>query len=106
MDDEKTPLVSIIIVNFNGKHHLEKCLPSLNAIDYSNVETILVDNNSTDGSIEFVEKSFSSIKITKLDKQRRDYITDQLVEGQDNTLDAAILKIIREQAAEKNYEFE
>ena len=66
--NETTPLVSVIIVNYNGKHHLEKCLPSLNAIDYSNVETILVDNNSTDGSIEFVEKSFSSIKITKLDK--------------------------------------
>jgi len=66
--DEKTPLVSVIIVNYNGKHHLEKCLPSLNAIDYSNVETILVDHNSTDGSIEFLEKSFPSIKITKLDK--------------------------------------
>ena len=65
---KKNPLVSVIIVNYNGKHHLEKCLPSLNAIDYTNVETILVDNNSTDGSIEFVEKSFSSIKITKLDK--------------------------------------
>jgi len=45
-------------------------------------------------------------EINELDKQRRDYITDQLVEGQDNTLDAAMLKIIREQAAEKNYEFE
>jgi hypothetical protein len=45
-------------------------------------------------------------KIIKLDKQRRDYITDQLVEGQDNTLDAAMLKIIREQAADKNYKFE
>ncbi len=45
-------------------------------------------------------------KINKVDKQRRDYITDQLVEGQDNTLDAAMMKIIRKQAAEKNYEFE
>ena len=45
-------------------------------------------------------------KINKVDKQRRDYIADQIVKGQDNTLDAAMLKIIREQAAEKNYEFE
>jgi len=52
------------------------------------------------------EREHIQNEITELDKQRRDYITDQLVEGQDNTLDAAMLKIIREQAAEKNYEFE
>jgi hypothetical protein len=45
-------------------------------------------------------------KINKIDKQRRDYIADQIVNGQDNTLDAAMLKIIRKQAAEKNYDFE
>ena len=45
-------------------------------------------------------------KINELDKQRRDYLTEKLAEGQDNTLDAAMLKIIREQAAEKNYKFE
>lgn len=46
------------------------------------------------------------VAINKLNEERRKYVADQLVEGQDNTLDAAMLKIIREQAAEKNYEFE
>jgi hypothetical protein len=60
---------------------------------------------------EYVEKKAKDRvqiqnKINKIDKQRRDYIANQLVEGKDNTLDAAMLKIIREQAAEKNYEFE
>jgi hypothetical protein len=45
-------------------------------------------------------------KINELDNQRRDFIADKLADGEDNTLDAAMLKIIREQAAEKNYEFE
>jgi len=45
-------------------------------------------------------------KINKLDKQRRDYIAEKTTEGEDNTLDAAMLKIIREQAANKNYKFE
>ncbi|MCH8032301.1 MAG: VWA domain-containing protein [Bacteroidetes bacterium] len=45
-------------------------------------------------------------RINKLNEDRRKYVADNLVEGQDNTLDAAMLKIIREQAAEKNYEFE
>jgi len=45
-------------------------------------------------------------KINELDNQRRDFIADKLVDGEDNTLDAAMLKMIREQASEKNYEFE
>jgi hypothetical protein len=45
-------------------------------------------------------------KINKLDNQRRDFIAEKLADGEDNTLDAAMLKMIREQAAEKNYEFE
>jgi hypothetical protein len=46
-------------------------------------------------------------KINELDKQRRDYITKKIAEKpEDNTLDAAMLKIIREQASNKNYKFE
>src|SRR5690606_38016835 len=43
-------LVSIIIVNWNGKEVLENCLRSLKGINYPNWELILVDNGSTDGS--------------------------------------------------------
>ena len=46
-------------------------------------------------------------QINELDKQRRDFITQKLAENsEENTLDAAMLKIIREQASEKNYKFE
>jgi hypothetical protein len=46
-------------------------------------------------------------EINKLDQQRRDYIAKQVEENkQDNTLDAAMLKLIKEQASDKNYEFE
>ena len=48
------PLVSVIIVNYNGKTHLEKCLESLMKISYTNFEVILVDNSSNDDSITFV----------------------------------------------------
>jgi len=61
-------LVSIIIVNYNGRHHLEECLKSLMQVTYKKFEVILVDNNSTDGSIEFVKNNYPSIKIKKLDK--------------------------------------
>lgn len=62
------PLVSIIIVNYNGVDYLKKCLTSLKEIDYENHEIILVDNNSTDNSMEFVKNTYSGIITIKLDK--------------------------------------
>jgi len=61
-------LVSIIIINYNGKQHLEKCLKSLMQIDYKNYEIILVDNNSNDDSINFVKKFYPSVNIIQLEK--------------------------------------
>ena len=52
------PKVSVIIVNYNGKVLLEKCLESLSKVNYENFEIIVVDNNSTDGSIELVTKTY------------------------------------------------
>jgi GT2 family glycosyltransferase len=51
-------LVSAIVVNWNGKEYLEDCLQSLHAQTFSDFEFILVDNGSTDGSIEYVQQNF------------------------------------------------
>lgn len=59
----KRPLVSIIIVNWNGKKHLQYCLPSLIKINYPNYEVILVDNGSVNGSVELVEDNYKKITI-------------------------------------------
>jgi len=50
-----------------------------------------------------VEREILKNKINELDKMRSEYIAKKLEDGNENTLDAAMLKIIREQAAEKNY---
>ena len=65
---DNLPLVSIIIVNLNGKLHLKTCLEFLSKINYENYEIIVMDNNSKDGSIEFIENNYPEIKIKKLDK--------------------------------------
>jgi hypothetical protein len=53
------------------------------------------------------EREKIQTQINDLDKKRRDYIAQKLAENsEENTLDAAMLKIIREQASEKNYKFE
>lgn len=53
---KKASLVSVIIVNWNGGRVLEDCLKSLLKIDYPRWELILVDNGSTDGGIEKIQK--------------------------------------------------
>ncbi len=68
MDD--TPLVSIVIPHYNGVEMLRECLRSLNGTTYSNFETIVVDNASTDGSIKMVESEFASAKLIKLDSNK------------------------------------
>jgi GT2 family glycosyltransferase len=60
-------LVSVIIVNYNGQKWLEKCFDSLLNQTYKNFEIIFVDNNSSDDSIDFLEKNYKNkrIKIIK-----------------------------------------
>ncbi|MDC0193591.1 glycosyltransferase family 2 protein [Candidatus Nitrosopelagicus sp.] len=64
------PKVSIIIVNYNGKTLLEKCLESVFKIDYKNTEVIVVDNNSTDDTVEFVTNNYPSIILLKLNSNK------------------------------------
>lgn len=52
----KPPLVSVIIVNYNGKNCLERCLGSVLLTEYPNFEVILVDNASADNSLIIADK--------------------------------------------------
>ena len=63
-------LVSIIIVNWNGKKWIKKCFDSMLLQTYSNFEIIFVDNSSVDDSIEFVKNNYKDkrIKVIKSDK--------------------------------------
>ncbi|MDP2939846.1 MAG: glycosyltransferase family 2 protein [Candidatus Omnitrophota bacterium] len=58
----QSPLVSVIITNFNGIKYLRNCFESLYAGSYKNIEIIFVDNGSADGSLEFVHQAFKNIK--------------------------------------------
>ena len=57
------PKVSIIVLNWNGKKFLKNCLDSLKKLTYPNLEIIIVDNYSTDGSQAFVKKKYSEFKL-------------------------------------------
>ncbi|MCB8927710.1 MAG: glycosyltransferase family 2 protein [Ardenticatenaceae bacterium] len=58
--------VSIIVVNWNGRHHLEWCLPTLLAQTYPNFDIIIVDNGSKDDSCEYVQANYPEIRLIAL----------------------------------------
>jgi GT2 family glycosyltransferase len=63
---ESDPLISVIIVNFNGKDLLRDCIESVCSQSFLPLEIIVVDNASTDGSLENVRGAFPYVKIISL----------------------------------------
>ncbi len=55
--------VAVIVINWNGKRFLERCLGSLSAQTYRDFEVVLVDNGSTDGSVGFVGERFPQVHL-------------------------------------------
>jgi len=58
----------VIVVNFNGKEFLGRCLESLEHQTFSNFKTVVVDNFSHDGSIDEIEDLFPNIEVVRLEK--------------------------------------
>ena len=58
---KNNPLVSVIILNWNGKEYLEDCLCSLKAQSFKEFEIVLVDNGSTDDSVHYVNEHFGGM---------------------------------------------
>jgi len=57
-----------MVMNYNGKKWLDQCLNSIAEISYPNIETYLIDNASTDGSIQYVQENFPWVQIIKYNK--------------------------------------
>ena len=63
MKTKQKPTVSLIVLTWNGLEHLKDCLPSITKQTYKDFETIVVDNGSTDGSIEYIKNNFPKFKL-------------------------------------------
>ena len=51
--------VTVIIPNYNGKHFLKPCLDSLKKQTMQDFHTLVVDNASSDGSLDFMKEQLS-----------------------------------------------
>ena len=60
------PEVSVVILNYNGKHWLEKFLPSVVNSSYPNLKIWVADNASIDHSVTFLESHYPQINIIRI----------------------------------------
>jgi GT2 family glycosyltransferase len=60
------PETSVIVININGLQFLPACFSALGRQIYTDFETLLVDNGSTDGSIKFVKENFPHVIVLEL----------------------------------------
>jgi GT2 family glycosyltransferase len=65
-----SPTVSVIVVNWNNREDLVECLTSLRKQSFREFEAIVVDNGSTDGSVEMMHAKFPEVRVTALPANR------------------------------------
>lgn len=59
------PKVSIIVLNYNGKRFLDDCFQSLAKVNYPNFEVVMVDNESTDDSVSYVQENYKWVHVIR-----------------------------------------
>jgi GT2 family glycosyltransferase len=62
------PPLSVVIVNWNSRDDLRACLASLDQQSQPDLEIIVVDNGSTDGSADMVAAEFPSVRLLRLEE--------------------------------------
>jgi GT2 family glycosyltransferase len=70
MKNEGIPFVSIIVLNYNHRNYLEKCLSIIEKLNYPKemYEVILADNCSNDDSVKFIKENFPWVRIIRFEK--------------------------------------
>lgn len=59
------PSVHVLVLNWNGLHHLQACLPSLVETNYENCQFVVLDNGSTDGSQAWIGEHLPEVRLTE-----------------------------------------
>ena len=60
--------VAVVILNYNTRDFLSGFLPSVCATDYDNLEIVVADNASADGSAELVISEFPQVRLIRFDQ--------------------------------------
>src|SRR3989338_8117070 len=61
------PTVTVNILGYKSREKLSGSIPAVLAQDYPNFEVVFIDNNSGDGSEEYVKENFPQVKVIQTD---------------------------------------
>lgn len=62
--------IDVVIPNYNGKKFLNECLTSLRNQTCKDFNVLVVDNGSSDGSLEYLQKEFSEVRVIALQENK------------------------------------
>ena len=66
--NEEYPFITVLILNYNGRKYLKSCLDSLLSMNYPSFKLVVIDNGSTDGSLDFMTIHYPEIELIHLFK--------------------------------------
>jgi glycosyltransferase involved in cell wall biosynthesis len=67
------PLISIILVTYNVEKFLQRCFDSIYSQQYSNIEIIVIDGASTDGTLAIIQQNAEKLAFWKSEKDNGIY---------------------------------
>lgn len=70
MLDMDQPLVAVVILNTNRRDDTLECLSSVFASTYSRLQVLVLDNASSDGSVEAIQAGFPDVQLTRLTENK------------------------------------
>ena len=65
------PRLGVVVLNWNGRQHLEDLLPGLLACDHPDFIVVVVDNNSHDDSVAWLKREYPQVELLRLSENRR-----------------------------------
>jgi glycosyltransferase involved in cell wall biosynthesis len=83
--DRPTPLLSVTVLNYNYGHFLPTCLDSILGQTFKDFEVILINDTSTDNSIEVIQPYLRDRRVRLIDHKQNKGFVGSLIEGADES---------------------
>jgi GT2 family glycosyltransferase len=84
------PSITVMVLSYNSKAKLELFLGPMLETDYPYIKVMVIDNNSTDGSAEFVKQNYPTIEVIELDRNYGLFAYNQTVSRVDSEFVALV----------------
>src|SRR5512146_3551728 len=79
--DQPAPILSVTVLNYNYAHYLPQCLDSILRQTWNDFELILINDRSTDNSLEVIQPYLADPRIRLVDHQQNKGYISSLIEG-------------------------